>query len=518
MIRQPLRTPRQGKQEIGRTAAGPSPVKGWNTRDALASMDVGYATLLDNWIPDVGRVETRAGAVDWTTGLGQVKSTFAWQGVSGRKLFASTNTGLYDATSSGAVGAVSLARTNGYGHAINFTTTGGHFLVTVNGTDDLAYFNGTTWATVASFPITGGGTLTTSAISNISSFKRSIFFIGKDSTSFYYLPIDSITGTVSEFPLGALFTKGGKLIASSTWTIDGGFGVDDYCAFITDRGQVAVYKGTDPSSSTTWELRGVYDLAFPVGEKCFCRFGGDLLVLTSRGLTSMTQVLRTGLEAVTSNLSSVIGEAFQEAFQLVGAVQGWEVLEYPTKNLLICNIPQLASNTYYQFVMNTKTGAWSRWTGWNCTGFAVLGTALFAGFSNKTGSMLNGLRDFGSPITYLARTAFSYYSPRSRLKSWKAVRPLIAITGNATVYVGLDTDFQPSTSFDSSLSDAATLSVWDTATWDSGTWVASVLHNEWLTVAGADSYSAAIRLRAVTQDAIITWSGVDVLYTVGSII
>ena len=157
MIRQPLRTPRQGKQEIGRTAAGPSPVKGWNTRDALASMDVGYATLLDNWIPDVGRVETRAGAVDWTTGLGQVKSTFAWQGVSGRKLFASTDTGLYDATSSGAVGAVSLARTNGYGHAINFTTTGGHFLVTVNGTDDLAYFNGTTWATVASFPKTGAG-------------------------------------------------------------------------------------------------------------------------------------------------------------------------------------------------------------------------------------------------------------------------------------------------------------------------------------------------------------------------
>ena len=123
---------------------------------------------------------------------------------------------------------------NGYGYQFGFGPDGGL-------TDGYA--------------ISGGGTLLTKDIVNLNNFKRSIYFLKKNSMSFFYLPIDSITGTVSEFPLGALFSKGGYLMAMGTWTIDGGFGTDDYCVFISSEGQAVVYKGTDPSSSTTWALR-----------------------------------------------------------------------------------------------------------------------------------------------------------------------------------------------------------------------------------------------------------------------
>jgi hypothetical protein len=43
---------------------------------------------------------------------------------------------------------------------------------------------------------------------------------------------------------------------------------DDYAAFITSEGQVAVYSGADPASSTTWSLVGVFDIGAPIGRRC----------------------------------------------------------------------------------------------------------------------------------------------------------------------------------------------------------------------------------------------------------
>lgn len=519
MMRQPIRQGRAQQQEIGRTAAGPSPVLGWNTRDAVADMAVGYATILDNWLPTVGKLRTRAGATDWLTGTTASGTVFPWNGPSSSKAFVANSTGLYDASAAGAVGASVLARTEGYHNYINFTTTGGQYVVLVNGADPVAYYQGTTWTTVASFTISSGpDTLAAADIVNISSFKRQLFFIKKNSMSFFYLAVDSVTGNVYEYPLGALFGKGGRLLASATWTIDGGSGIDDFAAFITTKGQLAIYQGTDPSSSATWALRGVYDLAVPLGPKCFCKFGGDLLALTSHGVVSISQVLRETKLTDHSLISSVVGEAFQAAYNAVGVVDGWEILECPEQDLLICNIPQPTSGTYYQFVMNTKTGAWSRITGWNVSSLTLFERKVLGSFGAKVGEIFAGTTDFGSPVTSEARTAFSYYNPRSRIKSWKAIRPVLTILGSATVSVGVDTDFQDTASYTSSLTTAATLSLWDIGTWDSTTWAEFVLKNEWLTVSAEDSYSAAVRLRATTQDAIITWSGVDVLYTVGSIL
>jgi hypothetical protein len=45
-------------------------------------------------------------------------------------------------------------------------------------------------------------------------------------------------------------------MAMGTWTLDAGYGVDDYAVFITNNGEAIVYKGSDPSDPNDWSLIG----------------------------------------------------------------------------------------------------------------------------------------------------------------------------------------------------------------------------------------------------------------------
>ena len=60
------------------------------------------------------------------------------------------------------------------------------------------------------------------------------------------------------FPLGQIFKMGGFLVQMATWTIDNVSGMDDYAAFITSEGEVAIYQGYDPTQQSTWSLVGVF--------------------------------------------------------------------------------------------------------------------------------------------------------------------------------------------------------------------------------------------------------------------
>lgn len=519
---QPIRNKASQQQELSNPSSFAAPVKGWNTRDPLANMGPLYAITLDNWLPETGTVSVREGATAWQTGYTvgvPIKTLMPWNGVSSQKLYAVTDSGIYDASSGGTVGAVVQARTNGSVQYVNFRTTGKSYLVTVNGVDDLAYYDGTSWTTLANFSISGGGTITTPNISNINTYKRSLYFIGKNSLSFYYLPIDSITGTVSEFPLGALFTKGGYLVSMGTWTLDGGFGSEDYSAFITSEGQVAVYQGTDPSTSATWALKGVYDMAPPQGKNCWLKFGGDLLLLCTRGVFSMTTMISEKQFSQRSALSDIIGEAFTEAATLGGTLLGWQMIEYPAKNVLVCNIPRTAFSASFQFVMNTKTGAWCRFKGWNANSFCFYNNELYAAMSNKVAKVFRPGNDFDASITAEAKAAFNYHSPRSRLKDWKMVRPNLTIGGKVAVNAALDTDFRSDAEFGAAVFNTATQSRWDDGLWDSAQWsFEPQVRVDWLTVTAEPSYCSALRLRVIARDATIAWSAYDVLYETGAIL
>ena len=517
----PLATKRKRQESIGSSSTVPAPVKGWNTRDPLANMDSQYAVVLDNWLPDTGTVDLRPGCSDHVTGFGAnaIKTVMSWKGTASQKLFAATDAGIYDVTTVGAVGAAAIVRTEGYTCYTNFNTTGQSYLVTVNGSDDLAYTEGTTWSTIVNFPINGGGTLLTNTIANISAFKRSLYFLKTASMSFFYLPIDSINGTVSEFPLGALFSRGGYLMAAGTWTVDGGFGPDDYSVFVTSEGQAAVYRGTDPSSAQNWALTGVYDITAPMGRKCLCRYGGDLLILTRRGVFSMSRILKDTMMDPNSALSDVIGEAFSEAAAISGAYEGWEMIEYPELNLLVCNIPQLEYQNTHQYVMNVKTGAWCRFKGWDGFSMSYFGNVMYMGFYGKVGKVFIPGNDFDSSITAIAQAAFNYHSPRGRLKHWLLVRANLTIGGRTAVNIALKSDFMENVDYGTAVFNTTFLSRWDTSQWDLSGWSSEPQgSNEWVTVAVPDSYASAVCLRVIARDATVVWSATDQIYEVGALL
>jgi hypothetical protein len=79
--------------------------------------------------------------------------------------------------------------------------------------------------------------------------------------------------------------------AISTWTQDSKQTVDEYIAFITSRGQVIVYQGTDPATANTFALVGLYDLGAPIGRRCFLRISGNLWIICVDGILPMSEML-----------------------------------------------------------------------------------------------------------------------------------------------------------------------------------------------------------------------------------
>jgi hypothetical protein len=416
------------------------------------------------------------------------------------------------------VGAAVASITNGRCQHVSLTTSGNNFLFIANGVDNLQRFDGTTWTAPATYVISGGGTLNTNTIFNLNVFKRRLFFLVNQSLDFYYFDIDAAAGTVTRFPLGALASKGGRLVAMGTWTVDGGEGVDDYAVFATSEGQLIVYKGTDPNTAATWALQGVYDLGKPLGSKCFLKFGGDLLYLCDDGLYPLSRALLSsnidGKAAVTERIST----AFAQAAKQYKANFGWQIIFSLTDSLLLVNIPQADLTTSIQFVMNTKTGAWTQFSGWDFFCWALLGDQLYAGMAGKVAQAWIGVSDFNQNITAYCKTAFDYFGRRTRLKHIKQLRPLFLTQGSVSIDVQIDVDFADNNSHGPVIFPPQTGSLWNSALWNSGVWQgAAAPRLDWRTVASYPGFCAALRLRIVSKTATVEWSSTDFLFELGAI-
>jgi hypothetical protein len=152
----------QGRTAV--TASVASPVGGWNARDSIANMPPLDAVTLTNLWPTPTDVQLRLGYSQFSTGItGQVNSLMNYAGTSFQKLFAAAGTSIYDV--SGPTATVVKTITNDKFQHINVSTTGGNFMVAVNGADPAQLFDGTRWISYASTAtaqtistITRGGT------------------------------------------------------------------------------------------------------------------------------------------------------------------------------------------------------------------------------------------------------------------------------------------------------------------------------------------------------------------------
>lgn len=475
----------------------PAPTKGWITNTNIAATPPGFAIKMDNFIAKPDVVELRKGLLNHTTGFtGTVKALMPYypQGGSNR-LFASTDAGVFDITTGGTVGSPVFSCASGQWAHANFSNSAGSFLLAVNGVDDLRYFDGTAWTSVATY-----GTIATNTLIGLTVYQQRLFFIQKNSLKVYFLPPGAITGVASLTAINVeqLFPRGGTLAAIGTWTVDGGAGTDDRLVVVTTEGEVAVFVGTDPSTASTWALVGRYYIARPIGRRCLHPFGGDLLILTERGVFPLSKALQSSTIDKTIALTFNIENTIAEDARIFGSVEGWSLFIDPKNQLLLVNVPR-ADGTV-QYVMQLQSGGWSRFTGLPAASWATFNGKLLFGMSGKVAVAMDGGKDFDSNITGEVIYAYTTFNS-SRAKFVKMFQPVLKTERQSFVEFGVLQDFKDSPVYTNvSAGSSGTALIWGSGVWGTNTWGGTAtISKRWVTVPASGAVYIAPALRVNTS-------------------
>jgi len=509
------------RQQVSTVKSYPAPVGGWNKRDALAAMKPTDATDLENWFPGTSYCEIRGGNTEHATGLSALAKTLAVYNAldGGNEMFACDDTDIYDVTSSGAAtSVVSSGITSGKWQAEQMGNGTNNYLMLFNGVDSPHYYDGTNWIVV-----TG---VSSPALTGISDPKKIItsmvhkgrLFVNEvNQLSFWYLGAGAVGGALTKFDLSAIAKKGGYLMAMSTWTLDGGNGPDDLAVFITSEGEIIVYQGNNPSSANSWALVGIYDVGKPLGRRCVHRLGGDLIILTENGAFPMAAALQSNTIDYKMALSFKIEDAFTTAARTYGSNFGWRINILPNRSAMLVNIPLIEGTSHEQYVMNTITKSWCKFTGWNAEDMVVFNGDLYFSSGTSIFKAWNGTSDNGNAIVAYGRTAFSYFNDRQQ-KQFKMFRPVIATNGTVQFLTDIDIDFK-----DDIISGTATYSVtagavWDVDNWDDCTWAQGLeIVKNWTSPREYMGYSAAGKIKITTNSLTIQWFSCDYIYETGGI-
>ena len=518
--------PKAPRAQVVEVFSAPAPIGGWNAKDAAASMPITDAFKLINWFPTTTEVVLRGGQVDYATTItGTVETLAVYKDMDGsEQMFAVTDTDIYDVTNPGVASAESATITDGKCQYVNFGDGTNNWVIMVNGVNDPLYYDGTTWTRVdelTSPELTG---YTGDAVENfihINEYKGRLFFIEKDTLSFWYLPAGAAGGALIEFDLSSLASLGGYLMWAGTWSFDSGDGPDDAIVFMTSKGQAIVYRGTDPSTAAAWTLTGVYYLGEPLGRRSFVNYGGDLIAITQEGAFPLSKSLTSANIDPSVAITDKINGAFNKATRTYGDNFGWEATLYQTQTALVFNIP-VSSTMSKQYVMNTITQAWCEFDSWNAACFAVYNKQLYYGGVEVVQKGWSGLSDADTEITAIGKTAFSYFGNTSQLKRFNFFRPLLQISGSLIFNTGMDTDFSDKTITGTSTYTANSTDVWDTGKWDSAKWAgstqASDVVRQWSSPANNVGYCASGGIKVNVKGLSIHWQASDFVYEHGGIL
>jgi hypothetical protein len=242
-------------------------------------------------------------------------------------------------------------------------------------------------AAVANIP-SGTASASAVAITNVDtrdltqvwSFKERLFFAEKGTQSAWYLPTESIGGAASELDLGSVFRRGGTISFGGAWSLDAGDGIDDVCVFVSSGGEIAVYEGNNPGSAATWALAGVYDIGEPLDKHANFRAGGDLAILTEDGIVSVAGALRKDRAALQGDATTFpIQDEWQVAVQRRAGSFPISATLWQSGAMLLVGVPAAAGGTPQAFIANARTGAWSRFTGWDVRCGTVSNDRLYFG-------------------------------------------------------------------------------------------------------------------------------------------
>jgi hypothetical protein len=363
-------------------------------------------------------------------------------------------------------------------------------------------------------------------------WKRCLCFIEDLTTRMWYLPANSIAGTVNSIDFGAQFKHGGYLAQLASWTVDGGEGVDDILIALSTEGDLCMYSGTTGPAATDFKLRGVWYVGrVPPGRRNIVPFAGDLFVLSELGFNPLSAILRgEGLVDRNKNMARVAGAIGSDVAAVPTAY--WETKFIPSQDVILINdgTPDAKSDGGKQWCLSTSGLGWSTFSEWpaQCFGFfegeAYFGTATGCVYKAFYGSADNVIVPDGEGggasdgTVYEGKMLTAYHNINQRRQVlYGTVR--LTFT-SSTAMPGLSVAVNPETL--DSLPAASTWSitastgdVWDTAVWDTSEWTGSSFYNvvTYRGVAGRGTRAAlAMRVKGPLDTIFVGW---DLLYQSG---
>jgi hypothetical protein len=209
-----------------------------------------------------------------------------------------------------------------------------------------------------------------------------LFFIQGGTMNAWCLPVHAVGGELVFIPLSGAMKRGGSLLFGASWSVDSGSGLDDKCVFVSDQGEVAIFAGTDPTSSQNWRQEGCYDISRPLSKSAHQKLGGDILIATVDGIVPLTATMQKdvsslSLAAITYNIEPTWTREYSTK-----RTYPWVLAKWDEGNMLIVTFP--GGSTVG--VSNLHTGAWCRFTGWDAMCFMHLRGSLF--FGTRDGRIL----------------------------------------------------------------------------------------------------------------------------------
>jgi len=500
------------------TVSVAAPIGGWNARDALGAMEPMDAVTLTNFWPGTNAVILRNGYTKYATGItGVVQSLFAYSSGTSNKLFAVAVDSIYDVTAGGAVGAADVSGlTNAKWQYVNITTPGGSYLMCVNGADKLRTYDGSAWhkdGDGAPYDITG---VDTANCANITLFKNRVWLVENGSLKAWYLPINSIGGAATALDMTSLVQLGGYIMAGMTWTLDAGYGVDDYLAFITSNGEVVVWRLTDPTTPSGISMIGIWQLGAPIGRRCWIKYGGDLLLITQDGVMPMSGSLQSSRLDPRVSITNKIQYAVSQAVSSYGANFGWSLLYYPKENQLILNVP-IATGQEQQYVMNTITKSWCNFTGWSANCWEIWKDDPYFGGDGYVALAWQGTVDDTFNINGFALQSFQNYGSATQ-KQCKMIRYHLLSNGTPAIFGNVNVDYNLSDQSAQLSFSASTYGLWDSGLWDFAYWGSDLAPiADWQGTTGI-GYSFAPTLNTATQGIQLQWVATDLVFEAGGVL
>ena len=418
----------------------PAPIGGLNTRDSADNMPETDCIAISNMVCYPEAVERRYGYVNTQSGAtiptDEVETVFEAVHTDGNRVGIACADGeiwyLY-----GGVSWFSLLSglTNNEWQWVNFRNR----YILVNGSDQPQQIIPSP-TTPSNSNATYTGIADDADLINVDSYKNRLYFVEKESTSYWYGDVDAITGALTEVDIGAFLKKGGDLLWVGSKTRDTGAGFEDLFVIASSEGDLLLYSGSSPEDAA-WSMVGRYEIPQPAGLRSFYNLDGDLLIITREGILSLDKLMRHG----SVDESVFVSEKIQNIFPGLAwdtNPNKFELIRDPKQNVLIFSYVGSTNST--QYAMHLITNGWSKWTISDARTWGIYdGDVIFGDADGDIQKFTKHFDDDGTDIAVGLTYAYNYFGNRASTKIFQMVRPILEL-GNAADQptISMNTDFR----------------------------------------------------------------------------